>query len=142
MPPHQRVRSVNSDGEQVAERAPSGVESDRTAIERLDGSRVTAEDFEERVLKADHPAMVYFWARWCEPCLRMAPVVVSLARAYEGRLLLASVDTDQDEDLARQQSVAGLPTTVLYLKGEAVNRFVGVVDEGLSDAIDAALGDA
>ena len=129
---------MTTDGRQVAEEADAIAE----AIKGLEAGRVTAEDFEDRVLKADQLVMVYWWARWCRPCRAMAPVVVSLARAYEGRLVLAVVDTDQDEDLAGQQSVAGLPSTVLYLEGEALHRFVGVVEEGLSEAIDAALGDA
>ena len=93
------------------------------------------------MLKADGTVMVCFWARWGKPCVEAAPAVVALARAYEGRLTLLAVDTDEDEDLARQQSVAALPTTVLYVQGEAVNRFMGTALDGLSDAIDAALDD-
>ena len=81
------------------------------------------------------------WARWCEPCVTAAPVVDALEQAHEGWLTLLAVDTDEDEDLARQQSVAALPTAVLYVQGEAVGRFEGSGLDGLSDAIDAALGD-
>ena len=133
-----KASQVTTDGRQVTEEADVIAE----AVKCLEACRVTGEDFEERVLKTDRLLMVYFWARWCEPCLRMAPVAVSLARAYEGRLTLVAVDTDQDEDLARRQSVAGLPSTLLYLKGEVLRRFVGAVEEGLREAIDAALGDA
>lgn len=84
-------------------------------------------DFEQRVLAQSHhtPVLVDFWADWCGPCLFLAPTLEAVIKEYEGKVLLAKVDTEIDENLklAGRYKVRGFPTVVLIHKGEEIARF-------------------
>ncbi len=84
-------------------------------------------DFDERVLKASeqHPVLVDFWADWCGPCLFLDPVLKAVVAEYHAQVLLAKVDTEEDENLklAGRFKVRGFPTVVLIEHGEEVARF-------------------
>lgn len=86
-------------------------------------------DFESRVLAASHtqPIVVDFWADWCGPCLFLAPSLEAVIHEYDGAVLLAKVDTEEDENLklAGRYKVRGFPTVVLINQGEEVARFSG-----------------
>ena len=70
----------------------------------------TTDNFETEVLKAEKPVLVDFWATWCGPCRRQAPVVEELAEAgYE----VGKVDVDKEPSLAQQYKI--MPTEVLPL---------------------------
>lgn len=84
-------------------------------------------DFDERVLKTSEqqPVLVDFWADWCGPCLFLDPVLKAVVAEYHGQVLLAKVDTEEDENLklAGRYKVRGFPTVVLIENGEEVARF-------------------
>ena len=85
--------------------------------------------FDAEVLKSASPVLVDFWATWCQPCLAIAPLVKKLASAYQGRLKVAKVDTDENVDLAARYDVTGIPCLILFKNGEPVDRIVGYVPE-------------
>lgn len=86
---------------------------------------VTDAEFESKVLKADVPVVVDFWAPWCGPCRVIAPILDKLAGEYEGRLQIAKVNTDEDVQWASQFGIQGIPTLIIFKNGEEVERLVG-----------------
>lgn len=90
---------------------------------------VNLEDFDARVIEASKikPVIVDFWADWCPPCRALTPVLERVARAFEGRLLLAKVEVDEGANmkLAGRYGLKGFPTVLLFIGGEIKGRFSG-----------------
>ena len=90
---------------------------------------VDLETYDEKVLAASHdvPVLVDMWAEWCSPCLVIAPVLKQLVEEYDGRLKLAKVEVDENENmkLAGRYQVRGFPTVLLIVDGEELARFSG-----------------
>ncbi len=104
---------------------------------------VTSDDFEVRVLQAATPVLVDFWAGWCAPCRRLAPVIDRLAHDYDGRLQFAKVNVDADGELAVAYQVQSIPRLILFGGGREISRFVGYLPaEQLARELDTALPQA
>ena len=92
---------------------------------------VTQESFPTEVTQrsAAVPVLVDFWADWCAPCKMLAPVLEKLALEYEGKFLMAKIDTDVERDLAAQFAVRSLPTVKVFRHGAPVDEFMGALPE-------------
>ena len=85
----------------------------------------TEDSFDADVLKSPTPVLVDFWAQWCGPCLMLAPTIDELANEYHGRLKVGKLDVDQAPQVAAKYGVQNIPTVVLFVNGQAVERIVG-----------------
>jgi thioredoxin 1 len=88
---------------------------------------VTDADFAEVVAAAGQLAVVDFWADWCEPCRTMSAYVGFLAVDFEGRVLVAALDVDENPTVAEQYQIMGLPTLLFLRGGAEIDRIVGLV---------------
>jgi thioredoxin 1 len=91
---------------------------------------VTDSDFEQKVLQANQPVVVDFWAPWCGPCRVIGPTLDKLAGEYEGKLTIAKVNTDEDVRYASQLGIHGIPTLIVFKGGQEVERIIGARSEG------------
>jgi len=91
----------------------------------------TVENFMTDVVEASNtkPVLVDFWAPWCGPCRTLMPLLDRIADDYEGRFILAKVNTEEQPQLAAHFQIRSIPTVLLIHQGEVVDQFVGLQPE-------------
>ncbi|MBI3409781.1 MAG: thioredoxin [Planctomycetes bacterium] len=96
---------------------------------------VTERDFNARVLERSKqtPVVVDFWASWCGPCQMLAPILEKLVEKRAGAVLLAKVNTDEEQRLAMDFGIQSLPTVVAFKNGQVVLDFIGLLPENKVD---------
>ena len=96
--------------------------------------------FARTIEDAEVPVLVDFYADWCGPCKIMAPSVDELAASYQGRALVAKLDTDRAQRTAAGFNIRGIPTTIVFKSGREVARQTGAVPKPmLVKMLDGAL---
>ena len=86
-------------------------------------------DFDAVVLGSSEPVLVDFWAEWCGPCRRLAPTVDELANDYNGRVVVAKMNVDENPATPMRFSIRGIPTLLLFKGGHVVEQIVGLADK-------------
>lgn len=87
---------------------------------------LTETNWEQEVLESRLPVLVDFWADWCGPCHRIAPIVEEIAREYAGRLKVGKLNVDENPGVAQRYGIMSIPTLMLFQEGEPVEFMVGV----------------
>ncbi len=101
---------------------------------------VSDAEFNDKVLNASTPVLVDYWAEWCGPCKMIAPVLDEIAQEYEGKLIVAKLNIDENPETPQHYGVRGIPTLMLYKNGEVEATKVGALSKSqLKDFIDSNL---
>ena len=87
--------------------------------------KVTVDNFENEVLKADKPVLVDFWATWCGPCRMLAPVLEEIDREYGDRIKVCKVNVDEEPVLANHFKISAIPTLFVFKNGQLVEKGMG-----------------
>lgn len=87
---------------------------------------ITKDNFSE-IVNAGKPVMIDFWATWCGPCRRVAPVIEQLAQEYEGKAIVGKVDVEEQDELAAQFGIRNIPTVLFLQNGKVVDKVVGAM---------------
>lgn len=88
---------------------------------------VTQATYDQLVIENSRkvPVLVDFWADWCGPCKMQLPILLKLAEEYQGKFLLAKIDTDAERPLAQQHNIRSIPTMKLFRDGQVVEDIMG-----------------
>lgn len=86
---------------------------------------VSSADFQAKVLEADKPVLIDFFATWCGPCRMVAPVLDEVAAEMAGSVLVYKVDIDQSPEIASRYGVTSVPTLTVFEGGEVKRQTVG-----------------
>jgi thioredoxin 1 len=116
-----RERPVERPGGTIGRRAARNERNDDVALM----GEVTDQDFEDRVLKAQTPVLVDFWAEWCVPCHMVSPVVEEIGRDKGEQLQVAKLNIDENPEVTRKYGVMSIPTLMLFKDGAEAARVVG-----------------
>lgn len=88
---------------------------------------ITDANFNEMVGKSEVPVLLDFYADWCGPCKILGPIIDELAEEYEGKALVAKIDTEINPQLVRHFQIQSIPTIMFVHKGKLVERYNGLV---------------
>ncbi len=101
---------------------------------------VTDSSFEEEVLKSDMPVIVDYWAEWCGPCKAIANVLEEIASEYQGKLVVAKIDVDDNQQTPQKYVVRGIPTLMIFKDGDVIGTKVGQLSKSqLTAFIDSTI---
>jgi thioredoxin 1 len=96
--------------------------------------------FEAEVLQSSLPVLVDFWAPWCAPCRMVGPILDDLSKEYDGRLVIAKLNVDENQETPVRYGIRGIPTIILFKEGKVVAHQVGASPKAkLKAFIDAHL---
>lgn len=92
---------------------------------------ITDRDFENEVIKSEMPVVVDFWAPWCGPCRRLAPVTEKLADNYAGKVKFCKLNVDENPEMSMKYQVMSIPTVLFFKGGEQKDSSLGAVPEAM-----------
>ncbi len=92
---------------------------------------ITDETFENEVLNEDKITLVDFWATWCGPCRKLAPVIDEIAQEFQGKVKFVKIKADENIETAQKYSISGVPSLLIFKNGEPVERIVNMVPKNI-----------
>ena len=103
---------------------------------------ITIDDsnFDQTVLQSKTPVLVDFWATWCRPCLMVAPILDELAEEYNGRIIIAKLNVDENSKTAVKYGIMAIPNLIIFKNGQPDSQIIGYKPKAeLKRDLDAAL---
>lgn len=100
---------------------------------------ITTQNYDELIAQGK-PVVLDFWATWCGPCKKIAPIVEELAAEYEGKAIIGKVDVEEQDELAAKFGIRNIPTVIFIKDGNVVDKQVGATTKNvLEDKLKALL---
>ena len=102
--------------------------------------QVTDDSFDQEVLRSATPVLVDYWAEWCGPCKMIAPILDDVSKEYAGKLKVAKLNIDDNQETPAKFGIRGIPTLMLFKNGNVEATKVGALSKSqLTAFIDSNL---
>lgn len=88
-------------------------------------THVTSKSWDAEVIKSDLPVFVDFWAEWCGPCRMVGPAVEQIAKVMGGKIKVAKVNVDENQEIAMKYGIQSIPSLLLFKGGKEIGRTIG-----------------
>ena len=103
-------------------------------------TEINKDNWEKIVVLSDSPVIVDFWAPWCPWCMRLMPVYEEVSKQYEGKLVFAKVNVEEQQEIAQSNGILGIPVMKMFCQGRNVDELVGfMTKEKLVSELDKML---
>ena len=79
----------------------------------------------KELIESGQPLVIDFWATWCGPCMRLAPIIDQLATEYEGKVLIGKYNVDEESDMSTEFGIRSIPTLLFFKDGELKAQLIG-----------------
>jgi len=86
-------------------------------------------NFDNDVLKSSVPVLVDYWAEWCGPCKMIAPILDEIAGDYQGKLKIAKVNVDENQQITQKYGIRSIPTLMIFKDGNVQAQKVGAMSK-------------
>ena len=86
---------------------------------------ITDKEFETEVMQSNVPVLVDFWAEWCGPCKRIAPILEEIAQEKKDQIKIAKIDIDSNNEISYKYGVKGIPTLMFFKNQTLIDTKVG-----------------
>jgi len=102
--------------------------------------QITDIDFEEKVLQAQKPVIVDFWAEWCMPCKMLAPTFEELSNEYIDKIEFVKMDIDTNPKTPTKYNVRSIPTLIIFSNGQPIEQLIGVIPKSdIKEKLDSVI---
>ena len=101
---------------------------------------LSGETFQKEVIESTIPVLVDYWAEWCGPCKMIAPILYELVAEYDGKLKIAKLNIDENQEIPSKYGVRGIPTLMIFKDGNPEATKVGALSKSqLTAFIDSTI---
>ncbi|MFY9136749.1 thioredoxin TrxA [Zwartia sp.] len=101
---------------------------------------VSDDSFNVDVLNSSQPVLVDYWAAWCGPCKMIAPMLEEVASEFAGKVTVAKLNVDENQETAARFGIRGIPTLMLFKNGEVAATKVGALSKSqLTEFLNSAI---
>ncbi len=92
-------------------------------------SNINATEFDDYVISSKLPVLVDYWAEWCGPCKLIGPILEDIAVEYDGKIKIAKVNVDDNQEIAKTYGIRGIPTLMLFKDGNVEATKMGALSK-------------
>ena len=90
---------------------------------------INSNNWQEKVLSSNSPVIVDFWAPWCPWCMRLMPIFEEVSKQYDGKLIFAKVNVEEQQEIAQSNGILGIPVMKMFCGGRNVGELVGYMSK-------------